>query len=889
MKQPDAAPVKHGQEIFLADYTPPAYLISDIELDIDIRPDLVRVNNLMQVRRNPASADKKARLHLKGQAQQLLSVSVNGKALKPADYTLTDHDLTFAMPDKATVEIVSTLNPYTNTSLFGLYKSGTMVSTQCEPEGFRRITYHPDRPDVMSKFTVRIEADRHLYPVLLANGNLIQSGKIGTKGKDEDRHYAVWEDPFPKPSYLFAMVAGKLDRTQSSFKTKSGRKVLLEIYVEPGRLNETACAMIALKKSMKWDEDVFGLEYDLDRFMIVGTPFFNMGAMENKGLNIFNEKTLLGDVKTATDDALYHIEKVVGHEYFHNWTGNRITCRDWFQLSLKEGLTVFREQEFSSDMNSRAVERLMNIRMMRSIQFAEDAGMLAHPIRPDRYQEIDNFYTYTVYEKGSEVIRMIHTLVGAKGFHKGMKLYVKRHDGQAATCDDFVAAMADANKLDLSQFKLWYSQAGTPTLDVASKYDAKAKTLKLTVKQSCPPTPGQPKKKPMHMPLSIGLLDAVSGKDLIGTRVLQVTKAKEEFTITNVKTKPVLSLLRDFSAPVYLNYAYTDEELVFLMAHDSDPFCRWEAGFKLSTKYLLALAGGDKPPVDKLVEAFRKILNDGTIDPAFKSMLLTLPSESELGGAQRAAGQPVAVDALYKATDTLRLKMAKALYDDFVRIHGSLKVAEDAIDGASAAKRSLRNLCLSYICMPGVVQGDKKWLQLAFDTVATSANMTDQAHALRVLARSDSPLYARALTAFERRWRKSSLIMDDWLRVQAGARMGDVLADVQRLMQHKHFDLKNPNTARSLLGVFAINMKAFHAKDGSGYRFIADMIIKADPVNPFIASTLAKNFTTWRDYDSKRQQLMLKELKRLSKVKLSVNAMEIVSKSLANPLADVKA
>ncbi|MDD3370464.1 MAG: aminopeptidase N, partial [Alphaproteobacteria bacterium] len=538
-----------NKDILLADYNVPAFLVSQADLDVDIRKDLATISSKLKVRRNPKSAEKTAPLFLNGEELSLISVAVNGRALKKSEYKLTPHGLTVpSMPDKASVEIVCAHDPYKNTALSGFYASGPMLSTQCEPEGFRRITFYPDRPDVMAKFRVTLHADKKLYPVLLANGNLTKSG-----AESGGRHFAVWEDPFPKPSYLFAMVAGKLDKRTSRVRTKSGRNVLIEIYVEPGRTGETDFALDAIKKAMKWDEKRFGLEYDLDRFMMLATPFFNMGAMENKGLNIFNDTCVLGRTETATDATISFIERVVAHEYFHNWTGDRITCRDWFQLSLKEGLTVFREQEYMGDAHSIPVERLDNVRDLRSRQFAEDAGALAHAVRPDHYQAIDNFYTATVYDKGAEVLRMIQTLVGRKGFDKGMALYVKRHDGQAVTCEDFVKAMSDANKIDLSQFLLWYKQAGTPVLDVTGDYDDKKKTFTLKIRQSCKPTPGQPTKKPLHIPFAVGLLDH-NGKDLIGTRVLSLKKAVETFTFKNIKSRPVPSLLREFSAPVRLSY-----------------------------------------------------------------------------------------------------------------------------------------------------------------------------------------------------------------------------------------------------------------------------------------------------------------------------------------------
>ncbi|MFY9287218.1 MAG: aminopeptidase N [Alphaproteobacteria bacterium] len=866
-----------AKEIFLKDYTVPDFLVSHIDLDVDIQSDYARVTSKLQVRRNPKSKNKKAPLFLKGEIQKLISVKISKKTLSSKEYKLTTEDLTIAnMPDTCVVEIVSTHNPYKNTSLSGLYASGAMLSTQCEAQGFRRITYYPDRPDVMAKFIVTIHADEKKFPVLLANGNCIKQGREG-KG----RHFAVWEDPFPKPCYLFAMVAGKLDKVRSHFVTKSGRKVLIEIYTEPGKTNETGFALAALKKSMKWDEETFNLEYDLDRFMIVATPFFNMGAMENKGLNIFNDACVLGRVETATDSTISFIERVVGHEYFHNWTGDRITCRDWFQLSLKEGLTVFREQEFCGDMNSVAVERLDNVRDLRRSQFSEDSGAMAHPVRPDRYQAIDNFYTSTVYDKGSEVVRMIQTLVGKQGFKRGMALYVKRHDGQAVTCDDFVKAMEDANTIDLSQFMLWYSQAGTPVVNVASSYDAKKKTLRLDVKQSVPATPGQPTKKPMHIPLAVGLLDS-KGRDLIGTRILSIKKASESYTFENIKAKPVVSLLRDFSAPIRLVYAQNDEELLFLLAHDSDAFNRFEAGYKLLTKYLLAAAYGK--PTDplrrqKLYQALSDVLRDKKLDAAFKAMVLALPSEGELGLAMRAEGKLIDIDALYHARKTMILEIADALRIDLQRTHKVLSsLSADATDGVSMGKRSLKNLCLFYLAA-----GDNKpGLQKAYQQIA-ARNMTDQIAALGALSDTRSVLRKKALATFEKRWSKNANIMDKWFAIQASSKHADVLKDVQKLLKHPAFDAKNPNRISALIGVFAGNALGFHAKSGLGYKFISDMILKIDPVNPQSAAHLCKAFARWRDYDPKRQRLMQKQLKRLAaKKKLSANSSEIVTKSLKN-------
>jgi len=864
------------KEILLSDYKIPDFLVRSVDLEIDILADHARAHIKFKVRRNPKIKSKHAPLFLDGEAQKLVGVYIDKRKLGKKEYALTPHGLTIhKMPDRALVEVISTHNPYTNTTLSGFYASGSMLSTQCEPEGFRRIAYYLDRPDVMAKFRVTLHAEKKKYPVLLSNGNLIATGNEKQKG----RHYAVWEDPFPKPSYLFAMVAGQLDKRASSYRTRQGRKVRIEIYVEPGKLDETDFALAALKKAMRWDEERFNLEYDLDRFMIVATPYFNMGAMENKGLNIFNDACALGRTDTATDATISFIERCVAHEYFHNWTGDRITLRNWFQLSLKEGLTIFREQEYMGDAHSIPVERLDNVRDLRRRQFSEDAGAMAHPVRPDRYAAIDNFYTCTVYDKGGEIARMIQTLVGVKGFNKGMALYVRRHDGQAVTCEDFVKAMSSANKIDLKQFMRWYKQAGTPVLDVKSRYDADRKELTLSVRQSCKPTPGQPHKKPLHIPFAIGLLSP-RGKDLIGTRVLSLKKPLETYTFGNIRQKPVLSLLRNFSAPVRLNYAYTEAELLFLLAHDSDPFSRWEAGFKLATRLLL-----DPNPESEnaFIAALGEVLRDPLLDADFKAMVLTLPTEAELGLAQKAKGQLIDPDALYEARRQMVKRIAQQLKKDFEKERKRLAriVKDTAADGVTMGRRNLKNLCLSYLAQ----LGEDRILKSVFAQATKSANMTDTIAALNALADSHfkaaAPLRKKALALFEKKWKSTPTLMDKWFAVQASAKQKDVLKTVRALMRHRAFTIKNPNRISALIGVFAANGLGFHSADGSGYRFIADMILKIDPVNPLSAASLAKNFARWVDYGPKRRKLMQVQLKRINAhKKLSRNTSEVVGKSL---------
>lgn len=884
-----------AEETLLANYLPPDYLIDSVTLDVNIQPAKAIVSSRLEIRRNPQGKNPNAPLVLLGETQKAVSVKLDGRNLsEDEDYRLTPDKLTIrSMPEKAVLEIASEHNPYENTALSGFYASGPMLCTQCEAEGFRRITYYLDRPDVMAKFRVTLRGDKKKYPVLLANGNLVDSGD-----EPKGRHFATWEDPYPKPCYLFAMVAGKLDKVTDHFATRSGRDVLIEIYVEPGKTDQTGFALDAIKKAMAWDEKTYGLEYDLDRFMIVATPYFNMGAMENKGLNIFNDACVLGRADTATDSTISFIERVVGHEYFHNWTGDRVTCRDWFQLSLKEGLTVFREQEFMGDMHDRAVERIENVRDLRTRQFAEDAGAMAHPVRPDRYQAIDNFYTATVYDKGAEVVRMIQTLAGGRaGFRKGMDEYFRRHDGQAVTCDDFAQAMASANKLDLKQFMLWYAQAGTPTVKVKSAWNAKAKALKLTLSQSCPPTPGQPTKRPMHVPFSVGLLDS-DGKDMKEAIVLNLCKPTQSFEFKGLKEKPVLSLLRDFSAPVRLDYEVDDKDLLFMLAHDSDPFNRWEAGQKLGEKNLLAIAakvgkaGGAKgkkgksqngtgvpeTSLESYAQALESVLLDEKLDGAFRAMALTLPNESELGLTLVARGQKIDPLSLLQARRQLVKYLSTRLKSSLEKVRAKHSGIDPmAADGTTMGLRSLRNLCLSYLA----AHQEEDILKQAYQQATASKSMTDKIAALSILADTHSPLRDKALAQFEKQWKKMPTVMDKWLMVQASARRKQALSDVKRLMKHASFDLKNPNRVSALIGVFAGNIEGFHAADNSGYRFISEMIRKIDPINPHVAARLAKQFARWRDYHTPRSRAMFAELKRLSKIKtLSANASEIVVKSL---------
>ncbi len=857
-------------ETRLADYRPPVFLVDTVDLDFDIRDPLTRVTARLALRRNPDSQDSHAPLVLNGEGQHLLAVRVNDRELAPSEYALTDKTLTLpTVPDEAVIAIESTNSPAENTALQGLYAAGPLLCTQCESEGFRRITYFPDRPDVQSTYRVTIHADAQTYPVLLSNGNLVATGQEG-----EGRHFAQWEDPFRKPCYLFALVAGRLDKVTDHFVTQSGRKILLEIYTEPGKTQETEFARVALHKSMRWDEQRFGREYDLDRFMIVAVSYFNFGAMENKGLNIFNDARVLGRAETATDADIAFFERVVGHEYFHNWSGNRVTCRDWFQITLKEGLTVFREQEFVGDMNSPSQERLHAVMVLRRAQFPEDAGAMAHPIRPASYQAVENFYTSTVYNKGAEVIRMLQTLVGREGFRKGMDLYFQRHDGHSATCEDFVSAMAEANSVDLTQFLRWYSQAGTPVLDVTSRYDKAMREFSLTVRQSCPPTPGQPVKKPFHMPLSLGLLDA-SGRELMGTTVLALTQPEETFVFREIESKPIPSLLRGFSAPVRLNFTATDDELLVIMGYDTDGFNRWDAAQKLFTSH--ALSGEALPPA--FLAALRNVLLDRNLDAGTKAMTLTVPGEAELGLALVALGQHIDPVEVYRKRQEVILAVAKGLTGALWKTYDAIgkTLDEQASDGVARGERSLKNLCLAYLHKAE----PEKAAPLAAAAVSDSRNMTDKVAGLDILVDGDTPYKDASLALFAETFGNNPSIMDKWLGVQAGARRPEVLAKVITLMSHPAFTLGNPNRVAALIGGFAANPLGFHAPDGSGYRFVADMAAKLDAINPSAASRLAKAFLRWRDFDAGRGQLMKEALKRLAAVEtLSPNVREVVSKAL---------
>ncbi|ROM13510.1 aminopeptidase N [Pseudomonas protegens] len=877
--------------IYLKDYQAPEYLIDETHLTFELFEDHSLVHAQLVMRRNPARGAGLPPLVLDGQQLELLSVSLSDQALSASDYQLDDSHLTLHPTSASfTLDTSVKIHPESNTALEGLYKSSGMFCTQCEAEGFRKITYYLDRPDVMSKFTTTVVAEQHSYPVLLSNGNPIASGP----GED-GRHWATWEDPFMKPAYLFALVAGDLWCVEDSFRTQSGRDVALRIYVEPENIDKCQHAMNSLKKSMRWDEETYGREYDLDIFMIVAVNDFNMGAMENKGLNIFNSSAVLARAETATDAAHQRVEAIVAHEYFHNWSGNRVTCRDWFQLSLKEGFTVFRDAGFSADMNSATVKRIQDVAYLRTHQFAEDAGPMAHAVRPESFIEISNFYTLTVYEKGSEVVGMIHTLLGAEGFRKGSDLYFERHDGQAVTCDEFVKAMEDANGVDLTQFKRWYSQAGTPRLAVSESYDAAAKTYSLTFHQSCPQTPDKVEKLPFVIPVALGLLDS-TGADMAlrlageaaaqgSSRVLSVTEAEQTFTFVDIAEHPLPSLLRGFSAPVKLSFPYNRDQLMFLMQHDSDGFNRWDAGQQLSVQVLQELIaqhqqGRALAMDERLVAALGTVLADDSLDQAMVAEMLSLPGEAYLTEISEVAD----VEAIHAAREFARQQLADSLFDAlWKRYQANRQVSKATAYVAESehfARRALQNIALSYL----MLTHKPEVLAAAIEQFDSADNMTERLTALAVLVNSPFEAEkAKALEVFAENFKDNALVMDQWFSVQAGSPLPGGLERVKALMQHPAFNIKNPNKVRALVGAFAgQNLINFHAADGSGYRFLADLVIQLNGFNPQIASRQLAPLTRWRKYDSARQALMKGELERIrASGELSSDVFEVVSKSLA--------
>ncbi len=869
----------------LQDYRPPDWLIETVDLDVSLHPTATRVRATLKLKPNAAGAP--GPLVLDGEDLKLVSLQVDGKPLPADNFVVSSERLTIVQPPNRpfTLEIETEIDPMGNTRLMGLYRAGTTYCTQCEAEGFRRITYFLDRPDVMAVYTTRIEADKDEAPVLLANGNLVARGDVpGSK-----RHFAVWQDPFKKPCYLFALVGGKLARVEDSFATKSGRKVTLHIYVEPGKEDRCAYAMDSLKRAMHWDEQAFGREYDLDIFMIVAVSAFNMGAMENKGLNVFNDKYVLASPATATDTDFAHIEAVIAHEYFHNWTGDRITCRDWFQLCLKEGLTVYRDQEFSADQRSRPVERIADVRALRSHQFVEDAGPLAHPVRPELYHEINNFYTSTVYEKGAEVVRMIGTLLGPQLFREGMDLYFARHDGEAATVEQFVQCFADVSGRDLSQFMRWYSQAGTPEVVVTPHYDAAARSYRLDVAQRIPPTPGQPRKEPLHIPLALGLVGG-HGADLplaldrkpLERSVIELTQATQSFVFTGIAERPIPSLNRGFRAPIKLSQPIAPDDLRFLAAHDADPFNRWQAVQSLAMSLLMdnvaARRGGRAERQDAgLMDALGQILADRQLEPAFIALTLMPPSEADIA---REIGHNVDPDAIFAARRTLRAAIGERHGLALAQTHERMITPGPyRPDAASAGRRALKNACLDLFA----VSGRSEAIAQAFAQYRDADNMTDRMAALETLALHDRPERAEALDDFYRRYADDPLIIDKWLALQAAIPERGTLERVRALTGHRAFSMANPNRVRALIGSFAqVNHTQFNRPDGAGYAFVADIVVALDPKNPQVAARLMGAFRSWRALESERRNYARATLRSVAATPgLSRELADIVARSLA--------
>jgi aminopeptidase N len=881
--------------VLLADYAPPPYLIDTVRLDVSLHPTATRVTSRLKLTPNAGpktsgkvSARKKiAPLVLNGEGLDLVSIALDGKPLTGKDYKVTDGSLTIARPPARpfTLEIVTTCNPRDNTALSGLYLSRGIYTTQCEAEGFRRITYFLDRPDVMATYTVRVEADRNEAGVLLSNGNPVERGTLDG-GK---RHYAIWKDPHPKPSYLFALVGGNLTSFASSFKTMSGREVDLRIYVEPGKESRCAWAMDCLKRSMTWDEQRFGREYDLDVFNIVAVSDFNMGAMENKGLNIFNDRLVLATPETATDGDYANIERVIAHEYFHNWTGNRITCRDWFQLCLKEGLTVYRDQEFTADTRSRTVQRIADVRNLKSRQFPEDAGPLAHPVRPDRYIEINNFYTTTVYEKGAELVRMLATLIGQEAFRAGMDLYFERHDNSAATIEQFLACFETAAKRDLSHFLRWYQQSGTPELVCSFSHDARKRTAELTVEQVLPPTADQGRKQPLHMPLAIGLIDA-RGKDLpLATLsnevradgVLELTQRRQTFRFSNLDTRPVPSILRGFSAPVNLTLNVSDEDLAFQMRHDRDLYNRWQATQDYAGRLLVAattaIRSGNKPAKPTaFIAALRNTITDAKLEPAYRAQALQLPGQ---GDVARLIGANIDPDAIYKATQWLSKAVGVALGDDLEALYGGMagkrRYAPDAV---AAGRRALRNRAMAILA----ARGGRDDVARIVEHFTSAKNATDEIQALALLSVQRGVARRDAFQRFYDRWSGDNLVIDHWFALQAASPHASTLATVRKLTAHKLFAMTNPNKVRALLMTFATaNPVAFHRADGAGYGFIAERVREVDAINPQMAARLAGAFRSWKTMEPVRRAEAKKTLAALARTKgLSRDVIEIAGKMI---------
>jgi len=874
-----------AQPIRLKDYRPPDWLVETVSLDVSLHPTATRVRATLALKPNPEGAA--ASLVLDGDAVSLVSIKLDGKSLAPDRYVATPDGLTIPQPPNRPLqlEIETIVDPSANTKLSGLYRSSGTYCTQCEAEGFRRITYFSDRPDVMAVYTTRIEADKREAPVLLSNGNLVDSGAASN-----GRHFAVWHDPHPKPSYLFALVGGDLACVEDHFLTMSGRKVTLRIYVEHGKQNRCAYAMDSLKRAMRWDEEAFGREYDLDIFMIVAVSDFNMGAMENKGLNVFNDKYVLANAETATDTDFAQIEAVIAHEYFHNWTGNRITCRDWFQLCLKEGLTVFRDQEFSSDMRSRAVKRIADVRSLRAAQFTEDAGPLAHPVRPEAYKEINNFYTTTVYEKGAELVRMVQTLIGKEKFRAGMDLYFARHDGEAATVEQFIACFAESSGRDLTQFLRWYRQAGTPEVTARGKFDGARKSFTLECKQTIPPTPGQPVKEPMVIPLSLGLVSKdgrdlplkLSAGEVVAEHVVVLTEESAVFEFGDIAERPVTSINRGFSAPIKLVTDLDANSLAFLAAHDADPFNRWQALQSIATRLLVdnvaALRSGRTTRIDdRLLQAIAAIIEDPALEPAFIALALVLPAESDIA---REIGRDVDPDAIFQARTGLRIEIGRqfrttltAIYDRMTQSGGY------SPDAKSAGQRSLRNVALDLLA----VTGNPSDFARAYRQYQTADNMTDRVAALATLALYGAPEGQQVLADFYGRYEADALVVDKWFSLQATIPQPGTLDAVRKLTKHPAFSLANPNRIRALIGAFAQgNTTQFNRIDGLGYDFIVEIVLALDPKNPQISARLATAFRSWRTLEKTRREKAEAALNRMKAAPgLSGDLADILERALA--------
>ena len=873
------------QVIQLKDYKPAAYLIDHVSLDFRLDPVATHVIARFDMRRNPAAEDSDQQLVLDGESIELKSIAITGTPLARDEYLVTEEKLILQNPPQGpfTLEIETVCNPDENTALSGLYRSGGNFCTQCEAEGFRRITYFLDRPDVLSRYRVRLEAEKEQYPVLLANGNKVLEGDIPAS----DRHFAIWEDPFPKPSYLFALVAGDLARFSDTFTTKSGRKVALDIFVEHGKQDRCDWAMDCLKRSMKWDEEAFGREYDLDIFMIVAVSDFNMGAMENKGLNIFNDKFILARPDTATDVDYAHIEAIIAHEYFHNWSGNRVTCRDWFQLCLKEGLTVYRDQEFTADVRSRPVKRIGDVKLLRGHQFPEDAGPLAHPVRPQSYMEINNFYTATVYEKGAEIVRMLATLIGKETFRQAMDLYFARHDGEAATVEDFVQCMSEKSGRNLDHFMQWYNQAGTPNVIADGQYDAKRQEYNLTLSQITKPTPGQDHKPPFQIPLLLGLigpdghdLELEAGHDgLSSGHMIELTEAEQSITFQNVNHRPVLSLNRSFSAPINLTTNLSQNDKLFLMAHDNDSFNRFEAGQEVAMDMIISTMANPEEEPRELASynaGLKKLIHDEHLEPAFIAQMLTLPSQTMVAGRLAENVDPEAIHLAHRRINHL---IGKALLDDLKQI---IERPASNIYSPDAEEAGLRSLSQAALILIGACD-ETTGAELAYEQFSSATNMTDEFGALVALTQLDSERRDQALDAFYLKHKTDHLLVDKWFALNAQIPFPETLGRVRELMEHEAFSFTKPNTVRALLGSFATaNPVCFYEVDGSGYELFANALIKLDKINPQVAARLSSAFRSWRMLEPTRAEMAKAALELINNTDdLSKDTFEITQRSLA--------